>query len=441
MVADLHLIGDVAQTLLATTVDLVGITDEDGTLRFVNDAARTILGFEPAGMVGISVFEFMHPDEIADAVDAVTAAVPGREAPAEPLHLRVRTADRGWRNLEVVPTNLLADPTVRGVAFTARATPSSAAFDPRFHTMFEQSPVPQTLVGSGDDGIIANKTFAALFGTCHEALLHTDPETLLHPGDLERFANALAQALSEPSSSAPLELHLRTANGTLSTYECVGRKLEDGERVGGLLITANDISQRKIVEARLRAAEQRSQVLFERTPMIVSILDLDGRIVDINPMGCELLGAPREVLIGQPAEVIVHPDDRALAKASMMLQLDGDPTAAELRVVTVSGTELYVSSRAELVATGDDGDTPYVVTLQTDITARKRLERELERRATHDHLTGLRNRASFDDHLERLIDALRCRRACRDLPRPRRLQDDQRRARPRRGRRCPAGDG
>ena len=36
-----------------------------------------------------------------------------------------------------------------------------------------------------------------------------------------------------------------------------------------------------------------------------------------------------------------------------------------------------------------------------DITDRKRLERELEHRATHDNLTGLPNRAMFRDELRR----------------------------------------
>ncbi len=532
MVADLHLIGDVAQTLLATAPDLIGIADEHGTLRFVNDSARTILGFEPSAMVGSTVFEYIHPDEVGDAIDSIASTTKRGDMHPAPMQLRVRSANGDWRDLEVVATNLLSDPTVRGVAFTCRAVSHRDPSERRFREMFEQSPVAQALVGPEDAGIIANATFASLFGTSQEALLATPPETLVHPADRERalddralleagdipkvFAErryvrtdgelfvgrsassalyapdgrfeylfvtiedvtvqvraaeslarseARARALVDNSrdiiavlhpdggwevsdqgtrllgypkgfdpaggvmslvhpddlagtaealgevlagnrpSNAPIELRLRAADGTYRNYECVGQNLEDDEHIGGVVITARDISQRKLTEAKLRAAEERFHVAFEYAPMIVSVVDLDGRIVDINRTGCELLGASREALIGQLAEVIIHPDDRALAIDVTNTQLSGDPAAAEFRIVTAQGTELFVLSRAELVATSDEDDTPYIITLQTDITDRKRLERELERRATHENLTGLRNRSSFDDHLERAIHA------------------------------------
>ncbi len=531
MVADLHLIGDVAQTLLATAPDLIGIIDEHGTIRFVNDSARTMLGFEPSALVGSTVFDHMHPDEIAAAVEFVRSATgrgDGRGAP--PLQLRIRAANAAWHELEIVATNLLADPRVQGVAFAAREVSRREPSERRFREMFEQSPVAQALIPPEHEGIIANATFARLFGSSREALLQTpldalvhpddragsiddrslfqsgvtpnlfaerrylradgevfvgrtassalytsdgrfeylfvtiedvtvqlraaeslarseararalvdnspdiiavlhpdgdweasdqgtrllgypkgfDPPggvmSLVHPDDLDDAAAALANVLAGTrASNDPIELRLRAANGLYRNYECVGQNLEDEKYIGGVVITARDISDRKTAQAKLRAAEERFRVAFERAPMIVSIVDLAGRIVDINRTGCDLLCVPREALIGQSAELVVHPDDREVAIEATTNQLGGDASAAEFRIVTAHGDELYVLSRAELVATGDDDDTPYVITLQADITDRKRLEHELERRATHDHLTGLRNRSSFDDHLERTL--------------------------------------
>jgi diguanylate cyclase (GGDEF)-like protein len=58
-----------------------------------------------------------------------------------------------------------------------------------------------------------------------------------------------------------------------------------------------------------------------------------------------------------------------------------------------------------LVDVHDGREQPYVITLQADITDRKHLEHELHRRAAHDDLTGLANRSTLIDHLERALNS------------------------------------
>ncbi len=84
-------------------------------------------------------------------------------------------------------------------------------------------------------------------------------------------------------------------------------------------------------------------------------------------------------------------------------QLGGSAQPAEFRLQRADGQILYALSHASLVDPVNPDDAAYVITLQTDITDRKRLERELERRASHDTLTGLSNRASLDHHLEHVL--------------------------------------
>lgn len=520
----------VAAVLLATATDLVGITDEYGCLRFVNGAARSVLGFEPSEMVGSAVFDYIHPDEVDDAIRSLASTVDRHERHAVPLLVRVRAKDGSWRALEVTATNLLDDPVVHGMVFNCRDLSDRSGSLRRWKLMFEQSAVAQSLIVPNQVGVIANATFARLFGTSREELLTTAPEMLVHPDDrqsavgdrvlleagetprvfVERryvrtdgevfvgraattalydldgnfeylfstiedvtvqveAAEALARseararalvdnspdivavlypdgdwaasdqgtrllgypkgynpdggvfslihpddiavatvALSEVLAGTrppgtPIELRFRAADGSYRQFECVGQNLSDDTHIGGVVVTARDVTERKHAEARLRAAEERFKVAFEHAPICVSLIDLDGAIIDINTAGAALMGSTRVALIGTSAETCVHPDDRAISIEATVAQLDGSEAPVEFRLLRPDGHTITVLSHASLIMPGDDEQPPYVVTLQADISDRKRLEHELERLATHDPLTGLRNRTALTEHLEYVL--------------------------------------
>jgi diguanylate cyclase (GGDEF)-like protein/PAS domain S-box-containing protein len=520
-------LGAVSAALLASASEMVVITDGEGRLRYANGATRTVLGFDPSEMVGSSVFDYIHPEEVADAVDSLASTVARGELHAVPLELRVRAADGTWRCLEVVATNLLADPDVSGMVFSCRDLSYRRQAERRFRLMFEQSPVAQALVAPGRTGVVANAAFARMFGTTREALLETAPEmlvqpddrprmsedralleagemsklsterryvradgdvfvgrtaacvlcdldgsfeylfvtlddvtlqlrdsealarseararalidnspdiiailypdgnweasdqgtrllgypkgfdppggvfSLIHPEDIPDASAALAEILAGTRApNAPIEVRLRAADGAYRQFECVGQDLGDDTHIRGVVITARDVTERKLTEAQLRAAEERFNIAFEHAPIAVSIIDLEGRIVDINAAGCEMLGYERAELIGTPAELTVHPDDRALAIQLTTAQLDGSSTPAEFRLLCSDGRVVPSLSHASLVVPTDENQQPYVISLQSDISDRKRLEEELERRASHDALTGLRNRPSLTQHLD-----------------------------------------
>ena len=95
----------------------------------------------------------------------------------------------------------------------------------------------------------------------------------------------------------------------------------------------------------------------------------------------------------------MHPDDIEHAIEATSQQISGIDAIAEFRMVRADGTEVWVMSRAALF-TPDEDRAPYVISLQTDITARRNLEERLAREATTDPLTGLLNRNAFMSHVQ-----------------------------------------
>src|SRR5207248_4190935 len=60
---------------------------------------------------------------------------------------------------------------------------------------------------------------------------------------------------------------------------------------------AQDTTERRQSEERLRQAEQRFRSTLAHLPIGVAVLDLEGHFVEVNDALCEITGSPREELL------------------------------------------------------------------------------------------------------------------------------------------------
>jgi diguanylate cyclase (GGDEF)-like protein/PAS domain S-box-containing protein len=280
-----------------------------------------------------------------------------------------------------------------------RAADSLAESEARYRALVDHSPdIIITMYPDGEWN--ASNAGTVLLGHPKGLDVEGGALSLVHPDDLEKATATLSQLVSTPGMiSPPVELRLRAADGRYLEFECVGQNLDSNDAVGGVVVTARYIAERKRLERALHAAEEQFRAVFEHAPFSVSVVDLEGNIVDINYAGCAMLGRTRQELTGTSADAVVHPDDRERAVEYANRQLAGNPTPAEFRVVRADGTAIWVMSNASLLDPGGD-EEPYVVSVQADITERRLLETRLAHEATRDQLTGVMNRGAIVAQLE-----------------------------------------
>ena len=110
---------DIYSLLLANVREIVICCDGDGNMGFVSDAARTLLGYDPESIIGRSVVEFIHPDDVTEVVDSI-ARWQGRVGRPRGAVLRVVASDGTWHRLyyDGVITNV--DMGVGSVVITMR---------------------------------------------------------------------------------------------------------------------------------------------------------------------------------------------------------------------------------------------------------------------------------------------------------------------------------
>jgi PAS domain S-box-containing protein len=76
--------------------DLMVVIDATGTFQAVSPAARRILGWKGGEMIGRTVFDFIHPDDISLTVSALEAAEGAELARVENRYRHRDGATAGW---------------------------------------------------------------------------------------------------------------------------------------------------------------------------------------------------------------------------------------------------------------------------------------------------------------------------------------------------------
>jgi PAS domain S-box-containing protein len=126
-------------------------------------------------------------------------------------------------------------------------------------------------------------------------------------------------------------------------------------------------------------AADRFQRVMESSGVGMAIVTLDGRIAEANPALAAMLGATPAELAGRGVREFTHPDDLALTEDLFADLLEGRRSSlgAEKRYVARDGR--LVEVRLDTTLLRDAGGQPlYFLSQMTDISERRRAERELQ---------------------------------------------------------------
>jgi diguanylate cyclase (GGDEF)-like protein/PAS domain S-box-containing protein len=153
-----------------------------------------------------------------------------------------------------------------------------------------------------------------------------------------------------------------------------------------------------------RPTASRYRWLVETVQDVIFEADPEGRWTYLNPAWQRILGYQLENCLGQPFLDYVHPDDRQANLDIFVETLTGgkEKCRFEARYLCADGEVRWMEINAWIFR-GPDGQSLGSTGTITDVTDRRLAEMELERRATHDALTGLPNRAMLDQELSAAI--------------------------------------
>jgi diguanylate cyclase (GGDEF)-like protein/PAS domain S-box-containing protein len=95
------------------------VCDAQARVHYASPAAQTLLGRAPESLIGMAVFDLIHPDDLAAARAEFESVLELRSSGLE-ASARLAHADGGWRHLAALANNCLSDPAVAGIVLNLR---------------------------------------------------------------------------------------------------------------------------------------------------------------------------------------------------------------------------------------------------------------------------------------------------------------------------------
>ena len=225
----------------------------------------------------------------------------------------------------------------------------------------------------------------------HEVVVVQDLKDLTPQGQRDRqFLKELGvrSLLLIPSGYSPRR------KGVLGLASYSVKQTWSEEAINQLVIVANILGatlERKYAQAAIQESEERFRYLFTQASIGIALETVEGRILEVNPAFCTMLGYSPEELLSATCARISHPEDEEVEKVLFeeLRQRLRPNYRIEKRFFRKDGSQMWGQVNVSLLERSA-GRVPLVIGMVSDITEQKTVEaalyerdKELRRLAGH----------------------------------------------------------
>ena len=204
---------------------------------------------------------------------------------------------------------------------------------------------------------------------------------MVHPDDLETMQTNFENALR--SDDAPYHAVLRIINDSgrqwvLEAFGVVSR--DDTGKAISIFGTAQDITESKAAENKIRQSERRFHALFDHAPLGIVIVGPDRAILDCNVAFQKMLGYSLEELKALTVPDVSYAEDDLATRVHYKDMLEGKIKSftMEKRHIRKDGSILWTNLTGSMVRDGKSAPQ-FVFGIVEDISGRKKMEEDLRR--------------------------------------------------------------
>ena len=402
--------------LLNSFPEIVVVLDGSGNVLWANHLAEVLFDRPLESSIGMSGIDLVHPDDLEIVLRSLETVQ--SKSVGAPLEIRAKIGN-DWRLIELIGSPV---PWFEkgAVLFSIRDLTDRRRFElardnvARFRSLVHNATTIMMLVSP--TGVVESVSGAMtrMLGHDPEVVERQPLANIVAVPDRPALRFAIENALRGSSATHPVVQALRLLRRSgeeMISYELSIVSLVEDPTVGGLVVTAHDVSERVAAEMELRNTvrelRETSSLLnatLESTADGLLVVGNDRTVTSFNSQFAEMWRLPTNLvasrndhrLIDHVAEQLVDAD----AFIARVDELYAHPDSESDDTLEFKDGRVFQRlSKPQYVS----GEVVGRVWSFSDITEQKRLENDLAHLAFHDSLTGLANRSLFQDRVNQAL--------------------------------------
>jgi PAS domain S-box-containing protein len=372
--------------------DAVLILAFDSTMKPVsiieaNDCALELLGYSRNELKALTLADLSGKANVDQTRDTMEKTLSGRDGKFETV-----ATGKGGREIPVeINAHLFeyrgkpaALCVLRDIGEKRRAEAALNESEAKLKTLCDNM---IDLISEVDmNGIFSfvSPSYELVVGYSPDDLLGRSLFDFLHPVDTDRMNAIVMSSVGKPGFGK-LEIRFKHAQGYYVWLESVGKvRLNPSGYPVGAVISSRDITDRKKIEAALKAEHDFSSAIFDVARAMVIVLDAKGKIVKFNPASEEILGYSTYEAVGKTildmfAGPFMEVDIEKGKKLFADLMSGTYPITHETNWLKKDGTPLRIFWAATAIA-DDHQRVQNIVINGMDMTAQRLAEEDLKGR-------------------------------------------------------------
>jgi PAS domain S-box-containing protein len=353
--------------------DMLLLTDTNLICTYASASHKWILGYEPSEMIGKSVYDFVHPDDLAKAMNAAGKAF--QDSSGGKMEVRVRCADGNYILSEGVG-KILKDENgqVTGTLLSSRDITESRKIErtlgeseEKYRKLFEEA-MDAIFIADANTGILmdCNRAATELTGRVKSELIGMH-QRFLHPP--EESSGEFSETFKKHRTSKEglvLENQVITKNGEIrnvaikaNIVEINGKKMLQG--------VFRDITESKKISEKARFQAR----LLDSVGQAIIATDTTGKIIYWNHAAEQVYGWQEAEVLGRSI-VDVTPADSSQEQAAKIMNrlITGKSWSGEFLAKRRDGTP-FPAIVTDAPITNDNGELMGIIGVSTDISEQK----------------------------------------------------------------------
>ena len=181
-----------------------------------------------------------------------------------------------------------------------------------FRTLIEHSLDALAMIGTDGRVSYVSPVIHRVLGYSQDEFVGHNAFEIVHPEDRDAAAARFAELLTKPGSSQTVVNRVLHKDGSWKWIETVSTNQLDAPKVGAIIASFRDITDRREAAERIREAEEKFRGIVESaTEFAIFTTDLEGNVNSWNSGASRLLGYEESEAIGQNCRIFFSPEDNS----------------------------------------------------------------------------------------------------------------------------------